>query len=89
MKTTQKRKKINILTLKVLKNWKSIVENHPVVGTGTSRLHTLRKQQNPAFPVRNYIYMLRTIDRSARLTDRAALSADCAAHSTDPPIEKH
>jgi len=33
--------------------------------------------------------LLRAIDRSARSTDRAALSADCAAHLTDSPIEKH
>jgi len=29
-----------------------------VIGTGTGRLHTLRKQLNPAFPVRNYIFSI-------------------------------
>jgi len=33
--------------------------------------------------------MLHAIDQSAWSTDRAVLSAYCAAHSTDPPIEKH
>ena len=31
--------------------------DYTIVGTGTGSLHTLRKQQNPAFPVRNYIYI--------------------------------
>jgi len=33
----------------------SEITHYPVIGTGTGRLHTLRKQQNPAFPVRHYI----------------------------------
>jgi len=35
----------------------------------------------------NLVALLRAIDRSAPSVDRAVLSSDCAAHSTDPPIE--
>jgi len=38
----------------------SIVGIHPLpIGTGTSRLHTLRKPLNPAFPVRNPAFPVR------------------------------